>query len=595
MPLAAPVMAQATIGGSAEWTVATDTTTSNSQTYTNSAFLQNYALGFSSSLFDPRLVRFNTEGLFRKSSLTSGGTAQSDALGRQGDVGYKLGASILPASAMPFFLQASRTTSTSSGDLGPSNPIRSGMIAPTGAPAADFESLNKTLSLGWQLGLGRLPRVELGYRQGNSLVTGGGYQAEQNDKDLSAAVSKDTARTQHSFRYQRTAFENQLAQTFVQQLSNLDYDFGADVVKHTRLTAHGGRRTTFARSEFAAPVAGTSAGAYVPPPSSGAAGVDYALAGIQYEPSTRFFLRFDGIADRQTGEQATTTAKLATVSSHVEVLRGLRLTASGTSGARGQLVGAVPLTVTTRSAVGGASYQTSVRWLTGTVSATRGAGRNATQDGRLGRTDSWSREGSLSTTFRWLGVGAGYERVSNRDAILDFGNYESERVRLSAQTDVRRLSISTSADELRIERGLAATHARNVQRTFSAAASLRVRYEVLLTASAGGFENDFAGAIGTGRDRTLFWGVGGQASVRSALHLSGWVRSETAMAGQTSFDQRGLSSSARMEYRLRLLNVAVEYRQSQSTLQYAGMPRPDGFRGRQVRLSVIRQFGFRRS
>ena len=168
--------AQTTIDGSAEWTVAKNASTSDTQSSNNSAFWQNYALGYSSALWDPRLVKYNVEGLFRTSSLTSGATAQSDQEGHQGDLGYKLGASILPASAMPFVVQASRTTSTSSGDLGPSNAIRSGMIAPTGAPPVDFESFNNTMNLGWQLNLSRLPRVELGYRRGNSIVTGGGYR-----------------------------------------------------------------------------------------------------------------------------------------------------------------------------------------------------------------------------------------------------------------------------------------------------------------------------------------------------------------------------------------------------------------------------------
>ena len=186
--LAVVASAQTTIDGSAAWTVDRNASSSNGQSNTNSSFWQNYALGYASSLWDPQIVKYKTEGLFRTNSLTSAGTGQDVQQGRQGDFGYKLGAALFPASAFPFSVQATRDISGSSGDLGPSNPIRSGMIVPSGAPPVDFESRNKSLTLGWQLGLGDLPRVELGYHQGNSVVNGGSYRTQQDDEDLSAAA-----------------------------------------------------------------------------------------------------------------------------------------------------------------------------------------------------------------------------------------------------------------------------------------------------------------------------------------------------------------------------------------------------------------------
>jgi hypothetical protein len=47
--------AQTTIDGSAEWTVDRNASSTNSQSNTNSSFWQNYALGYASSLFDPRI------------------------------------------------------------------------------------------------------------------------------------------------------------------------------------------------------------------------------------------------------------------------------------------------------------------------------------------------------------------------------------------------------------------------------------------------------------------------------------------------------------------------------------------------------------
>ena len=100
----------------------------------------------------------------------------------------------------------------------------------------------------------------------------------------------------------------------------------------------------------------------------------------------------------------------------------------------------------------------------------------------------------------------------NRDVILDFGNYDSERVRASVDTLGSKASVSTNAEQLRIERGVGLTFAANLQKTFSATASLRLWRESQVSASAGGLVNDYASVIGIGRDRTLFWSVGHASS-----------------------------------------------------------------------------------
>jgi hypothetical protein len=423
-------------------------------------------------------------------------------------------------------------------------------------------------------------------------VTGGAYRAEQNDDDLSAAASKDTASTRQSFRFQRSSFENQLAQTFIQRLNNLDYDLGVSLTDHTNLTAHGGRRSTFAQSAFESSVVDPAAGAYTLPQSQGGARTEYVTGGYSYEPTARVSLRLNGTFDRQTAQYGSTNAKLATMISHVELIRGLTVTGSGTTGVRGQMLGNIPVSVSTRSGVAGVAYQAGPRWLNGNVGATRGKGSNVTPEGQKGASESWSRELSLSSTLGWLGLGSGYERVRNRDGILDYGNYDSERLRASVQAQARGASLSTSAEQLRIERGTEATLAHNVQRTFSGSASFRLWRQSLATATAGGFVNDYANAFGIGRDQTLFWGVGGQTSFR-LLRASTWIRSEDVRAARTGYYQQGLSGFARLEYRLRTLNVAAEYRRNYSVLQYAAAFNPDSFRGRQFRLSIIRQFGFR--
>ena len=93
-----------TIDGSAEWSVSRNAGTTNGQSNENSSFWQNYSLGYSSALFDPRVVKFDGQGLFRTNSLGAGGTTQPDQEGHQGDIGYKVGVSLFPASVFPVLL-----------------------------------------------------------------------------------------------------------------------------------------------------------------------------------------------------------------------------------------------------------------------------------------------------------------------------------------------------------------------------------------------------------------------------------------------------------------------------------------------------------
>ena len=349
-PLVAAPMAtaQTTVDGSAEVSVARSSTESADQAHADSSVGQNYSLGWSSTLFDPRIARYNLQGLFRTSQLAANGLNQPSERGHADDLGYRIGATLLPASSMPFTFQSSRTRSASAGELMPGNPIRSALLAATGAPAADFESLNRELAAAWHIGLERLPQVDLTMRRGRSVISGGSYEARQSDNDLSASVLKNTRSTRQVFRYQATQSENILDQTFEQRLGLLDYDLGVSPTAHTRVTAHAGRRTSYAQSVFARPV-DAEAGAYTPASTSGESAAQYGQVGYTYEPNGRFSLRVLGSADHQTGDDASTAAALATVSSHAEIVKGLVLTASGAGGRRQQVIGNDLVDVSTRT------------------------------------------------------------------------------------------------------------------------------------------------------------------------------------------------------------------------------------------------------
>ena len=589
--LPAGAAAQSTVSGSAELTVAQTDNITDGQASSNGAFWQNYSLGFHSSLMDPRILKYDTEVTFRTNQLTAAGSNVADQRGRQNDLGFRLGVFALPSGSFPFFVQASRVFTGSNGELALAN-SRGGLAPPTGPTVTGFETEDRNLNLGGQLNVVGLPRAEVAYRRGNSIVTGGAQRAEQRNDDLSASLLRETSRTRQALRFQRNGYDYVLTQAFTQRLANLDYDFTARVREHVLLTARAGQRGTFAKSSLALVPIDPGDKPYEPPPTDGRSDSQYATGGASYEPNARIAVRLNATWDQQTSAVASTNAGLATGTLHAEVVRGLAVNAAATSGQREQLIAGAVTQVATSNGVVGFTYSGGPRWLNGTLTANTGQGTNATPEGQRGATRSWAREANVSSSLGWFGVGGGYERVFNEDAILDYGNYDSERSRATLSLQSARLSLTGGADRLLITRGLGTTLARNRQDTFSATLSGRLWHELLITGIAGGFSTTYLSAVGIGFDRSVFWGVGAQTTMRRSLRAIAWLRSEDTTAASTRFDQKGLSGLARLEYRLRTLNFSVEYRHNDSLLRYGGAPVPTMFRGHQLRFSLTRQFGF---
>ena len=86
--------------------------------------------------------------------------------------------------------------------------------------------------------------------------------------------------------------------------------------------------------------------------------------------------------------------------------------------------------------------------------------------------------------------------------------------------------------------------------------------------------------------------MGAQITLRRSLRGSAWIRSEDTTAASTRFAQKGLSGLARLDYRLRTVNLGLEYRHNDNMLRYGGALVPSLFRGHQLRFSLTRQFGF---
>jgi hypothetical protein len=583
-----PAAARAqTLNGAAEWTVVRGDTVSDDQPLENNSFWQRYTVGYSAPLLDPRLLKYDTEFSFRTNDLTYGGD-QSVREGRQSTIGYRLGANAFPARPFPFFIQASRDTVGESGDYPTTSGIRGGIVIPADTPLPTFRTENRLFNAGWQLTVPSLPRVELSYHSGSTNVTGGPFTAGQNDGATQIGVFKESTRVRQAFRYNRSSFENMVTNAFDQRLSDLDYEFGMTMGRRSRLLAHAGRRTSFSLFDLPPQLVDPGTQAYRPP-SRGDVSNLYVTTGVTFDPSTRFSLSLTGNADRQDALPVATSAKLATTTARYDVGRGLSVTAAGTYGQRGQVFDDVPISVVTRGGQVGSTYRAGVRWLEGTVSATRGVGSNTTPDGGDGRLASWSEQATLTSSFTAFSLTAGAERQHSEDDILDYGNYDSERLIGSFTAHGRLVSTMGTWEHLNVTRGRGASLAFGRQETFTLTVSYRLGREGRVAATSGGFTN----RADIGLDRTLFWGGTYEAHPFPRVHLAGSLRHEETIATQAGLQQRGLRGFGQLEYRLRLFSFAVEYRDDDQHLQYDVVPRPFAFRGRQLQLRITRKFGVR--
>jgi hypothetical protein len=576
-----------TISGLAEWSIGKGSSASAGQSQANSSFWQGYTLGFSSPLFNPRFLTMSSEVSFRAGKLSFVG-GENDQRGSQRDLGYKLGATLFPAGRFPFFIQASRDNVAESGDYPASNGIRGGIVVPPGEASPEFRTRNTSLAMGWQLAVPSLPHVDIGYRKGNAVVTGGPYRGEQQDEDLHVGVSKDTANTRQALRYQRNAYQSPMSQAFNQRIDDLDYELGATIAKTLRTSTRIGRRSHYSMFDVPSGSASLESDAYHAP-TRGQANTVYAVTSISFEPSRRFAFDLTGSVDQQKSGGATTNAKVASGTARLEVIRGLSVSAVGTYGDRGQILGDVPTTVITRSGLAGATYRAGIRWLQGSVGYSAGIGANTTPEGRVGAMRSEAGQASLSVSIKNVGLSGGYERTRNRDDILDYGNLFIERGHAAIQSQLGRFQLSGTWEQSLIERGRAVTFSSNLQQSFSGSVSLRIGHDSLVTANGGGFRNQ--GSFG--RERAVFAGAALESQLLKSLHLTAWIRRGDTTATLTRLDQSTLYGFGQLEYRLRQFSLALEYRHNEQHLRASDLVNPYQFRGHQLMLRISRKFGGR--
>jgi hypothetical protein len=576
-----------TVSGGVALSVAKGTYTSDEQPSANSSFWQEYRLGYSASLFDPRLIKYNAEVVFRANSLRVGEVTFPQQ-GHQRDVGYKFGASLFPSRPFSLSVQASRNTVDETGDYPASGGIRGGIAVPPGDALPNFETRNSDLAVGGSLGVQGLPRVELGYRKGQSVVSGGPYHGEQRDEDLHVSVTKDTAHTKHLLRYQKTAYENLFSGAFDQRLSDLDYEFATTLSKKGRASMRVGRRTSF--SLFDRPTTGIDvAGSAYQPVSRGQLSTAYVVSTAAYEPTPRVAVEVIANLDKVDAAQASTDARLASVTLRYDVFRGFSVNAIGTVGERGQAIVSDVIKVFTRSGQAGAAYHARVGWLDGSVRYISGVGTNTTPNGKVGTSRSWAGEANLSASSRWLTLSGGYDRAVSLDNVLAYGNLQLERWRSAVQGQAGHFLLNGSYEQSLIDRGVDLTYTRTRQQIFTGTVSLRLGRDALLSANAGGFRSDMLQS----RDRTSFAGVSFESQLARALRLKVWARYGLTSASQTRLDQRSLTGLSQLEYLRRLFSFTFEYRYTDQNLWPGNLFEPISFRGYQVVLRVTRKFGVR--
>jgi hypothetical protein len=577
-----------TVTGVAEVTAAQGTSTSDHQTNTNNAIWQLYSIGYEAPLIDPRLMKYNTAVTFRSSSLALGGDQQAQQ-GKQGGLGYALGASLFPTRPFPFFIQVSRDIVNESAGYPSTGTSRAGLVLPPDTPIPDFQTTTRTLTTGWQLNATSLPRVELNYRRGNSEVAGGPYDATRTDSDLQAGVFEDGQRTRQTLRFERTALSNAPAQAFNQRASDLNYELTSLVGRRSRFVVRTGSRTMFSLFDLQPSAVDVGKGNYTLP-SQGDVHTSYVTTGLTWEPATRLSVDITGGFDRQDSGSTTLNALLANTSARLEIFRGFSINGSGTYGERGQVVNDATVTVTTTSALAGSTFRTGPHWFEMTLNGARGIGFNMTPEGERGEVRTWSGQATLSSSWRWVSLSTGYDRAESADAILLYGNYAIERTHWSAQHGSSRVSISAELENAIVSRGKGDTLTHTHQNTFTGTVSLNTRKGMLLAVNAGGFHTDTSPNI----DRTLFYGGSFDMRLRRALHLSAWARRERVLASQTALDQQNLYLFGSVEYGLRLFRVALEYQHNEQALLEHGLDNPFHFRGHQARVRLTRTFGFRR-
>jgi hypothetical protein len=572
------------INGVAEWAFARGLFDSGAARTANSTFAQSYTLGHKGAIWDRRFLQYSADVTFRTNSLTFGGLS-----GKSNDLGFRIGISLFPARTFPLSVQVFRNRIGESGDFLSASVLRGGLISSPGSAAPGLVTKNSGWQVNWHLASPRLPRVEFGYRKGRSTVEGRGAEAEQHDSDVTANVYYETTRTRHTLRFLSNSTSNLFTQAFNQRLTDLAYEMTATPGKRSRWRMRAGRRSSYSLFDVAPSFTDIGAPTYRPA-SGGSSTVYYAEGSHTWEPVSRLSADVTVSADRDEGSLAATSAMLLSAGLSAKVFSGLTITGRGTYGTRGQTLTGESRSVRTANASGSVRYSKLIKFGQFSAGYTRYAGQNAVPGTPGGQTQGWSGSVNVGTAFsKGLNINGGYEKGRGTDPQLDFGNYDSDRYRVSIAGDLwSRILVQINWEDARIERGRNLASSRNRYQIGSGSLGFRMWRNSSINVTAGQFSNR---SSDIDLDRTRYVGGTLDATFGSALVLSLNVRQESSLSARNRQEQHGLYSLAKAEYRLRLFAFGLEYRYSditQSLFQMQGY----SSRGNQILVRITRKFAF---
>ena len=575
-----PAVASAqSLTGLADWSYARNTTSGGGSSTTNGSFTQTYTAAYRSVLWDPRFMRYDGELTLRRQSMNL-----NDQNGRLSDTGYRFGATLFNGRPFPLSVSALRSFGLESGNLPSGNALRGGLVLPTSGEMPELNTRTTSAGVQWQLDTPRLPRVELGWRRSASEITSGDQTVAQRDRFLSAIASRRTGPLSNELRFQKTSIENEFSADFTQRLTEFAYDGNASLGPRLRTTSRAGYRTMF--SLFDTPVRMTDLGQEAfGAPARGDSTIKYAIQSVAWQATRRLETDLTLSYDTSSSDSVSTDARLVSGMARYEVIHGLRVDATGSSGTRHQTLRGTTTDAMTRSATSGVSYNSGIPHLQFGASVRGGGGKATTDDGRTGSTKMWSGLASASGNLLVVDLGALYEKGRTTDDLLVFGNYEFERQRLTARTQIgTRGSVEADWEHSTQDRGRGVDLFSTEQRTQSLSGNYLLARAHRLTFSAGSFRNTY----GTELESTKFAAVAYDGQLTPLLRVAGSFRQENGV--RRSLDQDGYIAVAQLEYRVRLFMLGLEQRLT--NIDYR-VPNRDPFQyqGNSFLLRITRRFG----
>ena len=581
----APAAAEAQLYGAVEFVLGRGYVDSGVDRSPNNDFDQNYTVGFRSSIWDQRFLRYDGNVTFRRTNLVFG-----EKSGSSNDFGFAFNGTFFNSRSFPLTLQVSRNQIAESGDFPSASIIRGGLTFPPGQPMPDFLTRRSGIDLNWQLTEPRLPQVQLTVRKVNWNGSGGGESGTQREDQINANVEKTLGWTRHTFRYLKNAIANETNSLYDNGYSNLSYEMATTRAGRTRGTVQVGRRTSY--SLFDVPSRIVDPG--LPGPEYGRRGsslIRYAQGSVTYDATSRLSADVMLGAEREDLEFGSAGSLLASAGARLLVGKGLSVNGQGAVGLRDQRIQSVERNVRTATWTVGADYVRTINALTFSAGGHRTAGTNEEYTGETGETNGWFGRADVGTAFsRGVNLRAGYERGQTTDNLLETGNQDLERVRLSAHSNVgSRVSLEATWEDSSVVRG------RTVQledsRFMIASGTAHVRVTRRSTASIAAGQFTTTTLANFADERRAFAFVSFDATLAPALMLRTYGRGERTEFTSMDRDQIFLEALAILEYKLRFLTCALEYRYTESGISQAGsLTRPS--RGNRVLLRISRRFGW---